>query len=363
MVGGGPAGLAAALAARQAGLEVTVADCAEPPIDKACGEGIMPDGVAALAKLGVQLDVSQGARFAGIRFINGSQQVDANFHRGPGLGLRRTLLHDAMVSAANHAGVQLLWNRRVTGISHDQVLLDNETVNCRWVIAADGQNSRMRRLAGLGHTVAEKVRFGFRQHYRVTPWSEFVEVYWGDCGQMYVTPVAAGLVCVAFITSHRMLRFEEAIGHFPELASRLTNAVPDESPRGAVTGALRLRHVQRGNVALMGEAAGTVDAITGEGLAIAFQQATALAGALTAGDLSLYEAAHRRIMRLPRAMAALLLSLDGRPRFCGRVFAAFEAQPAIFERMLAIHTGAVSPVNFGLGKTLSLGWHLLTAQI
>ena len=53
VVGGGPAGLAAAIAARQRGFEVVVADSAQPPIDKACGEGLMPDGVAALARLGV----------------------------------------------------------------------------------------------------------------------------------------------------------------------------------------------------------------------------------------------------------------------------------------------------------------------
>ncbi|MGB8062426.1 MAG: FAD-binding protein, partial [Candidatus Sulfotelmatobacter sp.] len=44
VIGGGPAGLAAAIAARKCGLRVIVADAAQPPIDKACGEGLMPDG-------------------------------------------------------------------------------------------------------------------------------------------------------------------------------------------------------------------------------------------------------------------------------------------------------------------------------
>ena len=52
VVGGGPAGLAAAIAARLAGLETTVVERALPPIDKPCGEGIMPDGVAILERLG-----------------------------------------------------------------------------------------------------------------------------------------------------------------------------------------------------------------------------------------------------------------------------------------------------------------------
>ena len=55
VIGGGPAGLAAAIAARQRGFSVLVADGAEPPIEKACGEGLMPDAVKILDKLGVDL--------------------------------------------------------------------------------------------------------------------------------------------------------------------------------------------------------------------------------------------------------------------------------------------------------------------
>ncbi len=362
VAGGGPAGLAAALAAQQAGFDVTVADRAHPPIDKACGEGIMPDGLAALRRLGVCLDPSQGTSFAGIRFINDAQRVQASFHTGAGFGIQRTVLHQELVNAATRAGVRLLWDRCVTGFTDDCVLLNGETVRCRWVIGADGENSRIRQFAGLGHAGAEGVRFGFRQHFQVKPWSEFVEVHWSDCGQMYVTPVAEDEVCVAFITSQKTLRFDQAVRHFPVLALHLKDAAPQDHPRGAVSASRRLERVHREHVALIGEAAGSVDAITGEGLAIAFQQATALADALRVGDLSLYGAAVKRIMRLPRAMATLMLSMDGHPAFRRRVFRAFEAQPEIFARMLAIHTGAASPANFGLGNTLSLGWHLLTAK-
>ena len=65
VIGGGPAGLAAAIAARQKGLRVIVADGAEPPIDKACGEGLMPDGLAALGHLGIQLPFEEAHPFAG----------------------------------------------------------------------------------------------------------------------------------------------------------------------------------------------------------------------------------------------------------------------------------------------------------
>src|SRR6185437_2485121 len=115
VLGGGPAGLAAALAARGVGLEVAVADCSHPPIDKACGEGIMPDGLSALEQLGISLDRSQGASFKGIHFISGEQEVAATFTRGEGLGVRRTYLHQTLVDAADRAGIRMLWNSRVIG--------------------------------------------------------------------------------------------------------------------------------------------------------------------------------------------------------------------------------------------------------
>jgi flavin-dependent dehydrogenase len=362
VMGGGPAGLAAALAARKVGLEVVVADCSRPPIDKACGEGFMPDGLSALEQLGVRLDPSRGVRFKGIRFINGDQQVAATFNHGIGLGVRRTYLHQAMVDAADDAGVRLLWNSRVAATPDGRVTLNGETIRCRWIIGADGQNSRVRRLASLDSTGTVKVRIGLRQHYRVNPWSELVEVHWSDFGQMYVTPVEHEAVCVAFISARRVSRFEDALRHFPRLARQLKNAVREDRARGALTASRNLKQVHRGRFALIGDAAGSADAITGEGLAIAFQQATALASALVSDNLAGYETAVKRIMRVPRAMATLMLCLDGHPQFRRRAFAALEATPGIFERMLAIHTGAIRPTGFGLRHGLALGWNLLAAR-
>jgi len=169
VVGGGPAGLAAAIAARQAGFEVAVIDCARPPIDKACGEGIMPDGLAALDALGVQVDVRQAAPFRGIRFIDGPREVGASFPNGVGYGIRRTLLHQWLVDRASRCGVSLHWSRRVTGLSTDGLLVEGEVVSSRWLIGADGQNSKLRKLSGLEPARRPPIRLGFRRHYRIAP--------------------------------------------------------------------------------------------------------------------------------------------------------------------------------------------------
>src|SRR5947209_2319240 len=100
IVGGGPAGLAASIALRQRGIDCTVVEARPPAIDKACGEGLMPDSRATLAKLGVNLSESDGHIFRGIRFENAKHRVDAKFPDGEGLGVRRPHLHTLLKDRA-----------------------------------------------------------------------------------------------------------------------------------------------------------------------------------------------------------------------------------------------------------------------
>ena len=357
--GGGPAGLAAAIAARSAGFEVTVADCAQPPIDKACGEGIMPDGLAALQKLGVSFGPGEGSAFYGIRFLDKSGTVDASFRQGQGRGIRRTALHQKLIGRAAELAIPMHWGTQVSALSSNGVLINGQTVRSRWIVCADGQQSKLREKAGLAAGTVRR-RFGFRRHYRLAPWSPFVEVYWSDAGQMYITPIGREELCVAFITRRSDLRFDEALAYFPEVASRLADA-EFTRVRGAVTATHKLHAVHRNRIALIGEASGSVDAITGEGLTLAFQQAVALANAMKCDDLAQYEFAHRRISRLPHVMSQLMLAMDAHPKFRHRVFRALSAEPSLFARLLAIHTGALSPMQFGVHGALSLGWRLLAA--
>jgi flavin-dependent dehydrogenase len=363
VAGGGPAGLAAAIAARQAGLAVTLADAARPPIDKACGEGIMPEGIAALGRLGITPAPGQFFALAGMRFIDSNGAIDARFPHSAGCGVRRTVLHQLLVDRAAEAGVDLRWGTRVTLQPNQEegVVLDGRRLRCRWLIGADGQNSRLRAHAGLDPLRGVRRRFGFRCHYGVAPWSESVEVHWSDRGQMYITPVASDQICVAFLTAEPRLSFDEALPDFPAVAERLRGAKRLARMLGAVTATRKLPLVWRKNLALIGEASGSVDAITGEGLTIAFQQALALAEALRASNLQLYQAAHRRIIGLPRFMNSLMLNMDRHASFRQRVFRAFSAEPSLFARMLAIHVGAMSPFSFGVRGTVALGWRLLTA--
>ena len=362
MIGGGPAGLAAAIAARQKGFRVIVADGGQPPIDKACGEGLMPDGLAALERLGIQLPLTATYAFHGIRFIGASLSTDAPFpQRGCGLAVRRILLHRLMIERADQLGAELCWRTAVTGISSEGVYLGKHLVRARWVIGADGSRSRVRRWAGLEIGPRPPLRYAFRRHYRIPPWTDHMEVYWGKVCQGYATGVTDEQVCVALASHDPHLRMEEGLRALPALHARLHGAEGDSIERGALTGNRRFKRVFRSNVALIGDASGTVDAITGEGLGLAFSQAVALAECLEAGDLEHYQIAHRRLAWRPRLMARLMLALDSRSWLQRRTLQVFQERPEIFRRLLALHIGALPPTHC-VWDGLTLGWGLLTAS-
>jgi flavin-dependent dehydrogenase len=359
IAGGGPAGLATAIAAAREGFSVIVVDRAFPPIDKSCGEGIMPDGLSMLHRMGVHLESTFAVPFKGIRFIGDGCEVEANFGFGHGLGIRRTNLHQMLLERASHEGASLKWGVSVGQFTEHSAQVGSEQIRYRWLVCADGQNSHLRQIAGLNSVRVLRRRYGFRRHFRISPWSKSVEVHWSDLGQVYITPTAGDEICVALVTSNPRVRLPQVLREFPRLEERLRDCVPITREQGAITSTTSLRAVRRGRIALLGEASGSVDAITGEGLSTAFRQAKALVNAIKNEDLNLYESAHRRIMRRPRTMARLLLLMDRHPSIRRRVLRALSSQPDLFSRLLAIHTGMLSPVQFGLQRALSFGCVLL----
>jgi len=335
IIGGGPAGLAAAIAARQRGFDVVVADSAIPPIDKPCGEGLMPDAIAALLNLGVSISAADSFPFWGVRFLDRGTAVDAKFPVGCARGVRRTTLHRMMIDQAEAVGVHLSWGAKV----------DLNTLRCGWIIGADGENSLVRKWAGLDVRLRDRRRVGFRRHYRIEPWTDHMELYWGRTCQIYVTPVTPSSVCVAAISRDSQLRLEEALRQFPDLERRLQASAIISTERGAVTSSRKLNAVHRGRVVLVGDASGSVDAITGEGLCLAFRQAAALAEAIECGDLARYQRRHRQIARRPEWMARLLLTLGDHAQFRRAAMSAMTAHPGIFAKMLAVHVGAFYETN------------------
>ncbi|MFI8003094.1 NAD(P)/FAD-dependent oxidoreductase [Streptomyces sp. NPDC086010] len=324
VAGGGPAGLAAAIRAAAAGLETVVVEPRAVPVDKACGEGIMPSGVAALKALGV---VPAGRELRGIRYVQGDRRAEARFRGSPGLGVRRTTLHAVLHHRAADLGVRFVAGR-VDGVRQEEDRVTAAGLTARWMIAADGLHSPTRRALGLERAPAPPRRYGLRRHYRVAPWTDLVEVHWSPHAEAYVTPVGDGLVGVAVLSGHRRSHGEH-LDAFPALARALRGRED-----GAVRGAGPLRRTAgtqgAGRVLLVGDAAGYVDALTGEGIALAAATATAAVDCLVAGRPEAYPARWARLTRRHRLLTRALLGLAGRPVTARMIVPAAQRLPPLF---------------------------------
>ncbi|WP_158941610.1 NAD(P)/FAD-dependent oxidoreductase [Granulicella sp. S190] len=347
IVGAGPAGLAAAIASARKGLHVEVVDAMQPPIDKACGEGLLPDALCSLTNLGFNLNHDlrsiETHPLRGIRFLNEQTTTEASFPATLGRGIRRTVLHQLLLDRALSLGVRFHWQHSVQSIepttSGHLIRTNRQTLRTRYLIGADGHHSRIAAWSGLTASTTHSRRIGLRQHYTIAPWTNFVEVYWSNYGQAYVTPTSPHEVCVAFVSNQKTPSTEHALAQFPALQHQLTAATPSGSPRGSISLNRTLRRVTANNIALIGDASGSVDAITGSGLGLGFSQAAALAHALHTGNLASYQRAHSSIQRPARIMSRSLLLLDRFPHLRTLTLNTFERHPLLFEHLLHVHIG------------------------
>ncbi|WP_122817622.1 NAD(P)/FAD-dependent oxidoreductase [Nocardioides pantholopis] len=302
VAGGGPAGLATALLAARAGLEVEVWEPRPGAVDKACGEGLMPGALRALQDLGLD---PAGQDLTGIRYLAGSRRAQAAFRAGPGRGVRRTVLHAALREGAVAAGVRVV-PRAAGVVRQDDAAVHLDGVAARYLVAADGLHSPVRRQLGLDAGTGRLRRFGQRRHFALAPWTSFVEVHWAPTAEAYVTPVAADRVGVAVLSGRRGT-YEEQLAAFPQLRERLAGGEPAGPVRGAGPLRRRVRARTAGRVLLVGDAAGYVDALTGEGVALALAQASAAVTALRDGVPQRYEQDWRRLTRRYRWLTAGLV--------------------------------------------------------
>jgi flavin-dependent dehydrogenase len=335
VAGGGPAGLATAIVCAKAGLSVTVTEPRSFPVDKACGEGLPPGAVSRLAALEVQ---PAGHQHRGIRYLDAHHQADALFRRGHGLGVRRTDLHAALSARAAALGIEVL-PARVTAFTQGDKAVSAQTrmtgagggpeIEARYLVAADGLHSPIRRMLGLDPPAARHVRYGLRRHYQVAPWTDMVEVYYAGNCEAYVTPLAADLIGVATLGGARG-SLDSRLAAFPDLLERLDGAAHASEVRGA--GPLRQNVRQRvaGRVLLVGDAAGYLDALTGEGVGAALAQAQVLAACLAADRPGSYERAWHRVTRKGWALTSGLLWSRNQPLLAPRIVPAAARLPWAF---------------------------------
>jgi flavin-dependent dehydrogenase len=325
VAGGGPIGMAAALHAHRLGLDVVVHEPRDGPVDKACGEGLMPGAVAELRDLGVD---PAGRALEGIHYVDAAAdaRATARFTTGPGRGVRRTTLHDALATRLSDVGIEVD-PRPVHDVEDAGTHLVVAGRQTRYLVAADGLHSPVRRLMDLEAPPRGRRRFGLRCHFAQAPWSSMVEVHWSHRAEAYVTPVADDLVGVAVLTAPG-LHFHDLLGDFPLLRERLTGTPTKVMGAGPLRQRTRAR--TSGRVLLVGDAGGYVDALTGEGIALGLAQARAAVTCLAEGRPERYDRAAHRLGIRHELLTHLLLGATEHGVVRRRLVPAAQRAPWLF---------------------------------
>lgn len=367
IVGAGPAGASLAVWLGRAGYEVVLLDKARFPRDKACGEGLMPSGVAVLQQLGLTDAIDAGAPFEGVRYHAHGRQAAGRFPKLPGmpdfgLGQRRLHLDQRLIEAVKDTpGVTFLeglraerllkQGDRVTGLE-----AGGDTWAAKLVVLADGLHSPMRRAAGLDGPADPRPRLGLRAHYRLAEGQsvgKWVEVFLGDRRrELYVTPLPNRELLVAALVDQQAVEgrpaaaFEAWVRAEPGLAARLEGADAISPVIGMAPLAVRPRAGVAPGVVLLGDAAGFIDPITGGGMAQALLSARLFAvhapAVLAAPDgdaLLAFDQARNRLLRDYRLLTRLVLQLADHPPLARAAVRLLAAQPGLFSHLLGVSSG------------------------
>lgn len=375
IVGGGLAGSATAIHLARLGHRVIVLERATGVRDKVCGEGLMPHGVAALARLGV---VPPGGRpFLGIGWTADGVTAVGRFPGGtPGLGMRRSRLDEVLLAAAAaEPGVTVRTGVTVRGIAvgADGVTARTSTdpVRGRLLIGADGLHSQVRRWAGLEREARGRRRYGIRGHLALAdgvPDPDRVEVELCDDAELYVTPVGPGEVNVAVLCEDdaaRGLKGDAPAGFRRFLdGSSWRERLRGEPDDVRVCGPLRREatDVVAERILLVGDAAGFVDGITGEGMSTSLGASEIAADVVSASlrdgsGLRPYAVRRAALTRDSNRLTELILWGIRHRWLARRVVRNLARHPSLFDQLLAIETGEATIRSVGVG-----GWWRLVSS-
>lgn len=384
VIGAGPAGISAALQLSRRGHDVLLLDKVAFPRDKVCGEGLMPHGLAALEALGLADAVRRAGAvpFVGIRYTAGDWVAQGCFPGGKvGLGVRRLRVDGALLAACEAEPRLMVWpSTRAVSIERVdgawQVDTTNGIVRAPLIIGADGLHSWTRRQLGLDGAARARRRYGVRSHWRLAAGISaptHVEVFLLAGGvEVYITPVATDEVNIALLCERDAVRAlsDDLLGGLlaqarsvDALRSLLDGAVPLNRP--GVTGPLwqTPRDIVADGALLVGDAAGFLDALTGEGMSVGLASATAAAAvggaALRRGDVSRqalrpYATQRRAAVRELELLTEIVVRGVRYRALAHRVVRQLARHPELFDQVLAVNVGAASVRSLGPRALLRL---------
>jgi geranylgeranyl reductase family protein len=336
IVGAGPAGTAAAVAARRAGLRTVVVDRATFPRDKCCGDGLTTEALRLLEELG--LDPRAVASWTLVDDIvvrsPSGREVVFPLPRGQGLFAavaRRVDLDAAMVERARAEGAFVIEGVAVVGAHQDEdevtlELADRTAVRAPYAIGADGMWSPLRRLLGLQVPDYRGEWHAFRQYFTgVSPRAARELMVWFEPdflpGYGWSFPLGGGRANVGFgIQRGSSYRVGDMKHLWPDLLARphvraFLGDATAEDPHKAWPIPARVDSITlaAGRTLFVGDAAAATDPMTGEGIAQALATgmwavtAIATRGERPAAVRAAYEETVARGLAVDHRLARLLI--------------------------------------------------------
>jgi menaquinone-9 beta-reductase len=365
IIGGGPAGLSAGIVCGRLGFKTIILERKQLPREKACGEGLMPGGVKHLQALGAASYIQPGEYFpfTGIQYQNpDGTKATGLFENGAGWGISRKVLSRSLFQAASAlTDVEIIEGAAALPLELSGrgtvVKMGREKACGALLIGADGLNSAVRRWAGLQGPAAKFFRWGASQHYHTAPWSSQVEVYWENGIEAYVTPLNAEMVGVALLWSPHSRQklpggegfFSSLLAAFPGLQGRLTGRSISGTLHAVGPLQRNVSAAAREGVVLVGDAAGYLDAITGDGIRLALAEALELEKAVpdilvgggdgSAAGYARYVQAHQRLQRPYLLFTRLALYLSQHPSARSLAVRLLFHYPRLFQRLLSVSSG------------------------
>jgi menaquinone-9 beta-reductase len=290
VVGAGPAGSIAALVLARGGARVALVDKASFPRDKACGDLVGPRGVQVLAELGVRIpDAGQGSDLLAVGPSGRSSKLPAfpgRSYADHGVVVPRLVFDSALREAAVAAGAVPV-QARITAVDADGdgivravVASDGRRLAADVVIGADGALSPLARLAGMLDPDTALWGFAIRAYLPAevplpllvlldaSPWRIYPGYGWLFPGADGQANVGIG---VGLGTTRRQAPLRGDLARFCALLAERGDIGPGVTPGPVTGGWLRMGGTgtppAAGNVLLVGDAAGLINPLQGEGIA------------------------------------------------------------------------------------------------